>query len=289
MGRYEIDGRVVLVTGAASGIGRDAAVRLAGRGARLALLDRDAEGLERVASEIGSAAEPIVADVADSESMSDAIAAARHRFGGVDVAIAAAGVSGDPKPSRAVTDEEFERVIQVNLLGVWRTLRAVLPDVIERRGYLLPIASLAAAVPSPMIAAYGASKAGVHSIGRTLRFELACSGAKVGVAYFGLIDTAMTERALKVPAVTRSTRGLPRSLTTPVPVGAAGTAIVRGVERRSRRVCVPRWVGPVLSLGALGGPLEALGARDPRFVRNLEQAEREAAEAIAASEGDITR
>ena len=72
----------------------------------------------------------------------------------------------DPKPPRLAQD-------QINLLGVWYTLSAVLPDVIERKGYLLPVASLAAAVPTPLIAAYGASKSGVHSLARTLRFELA--------------------------------------------------------------------------------------------------------------------
>lgn len=279
MRRYEIEGKVVLVTGAASGIGRDAAGRLAERGAKLALIDVDAGGVERAAAEFGGEAEPFVADVTDRASIAGAIAAARERFGGIDVAVASAGISGTPTPTTAVDHDEFERVIEVNLLGVWRTLAGVLPDVIERKGYLLPIASLAAAVPTPGIAAYGASKAGVHSIGRTLRFELAHTGAKVGVGYFGVIGTPMVEEAYSTPIVQRTLKSVPRSLSDPTPVGDAGAAIVRGIERRSKRVCVPRWVSPIISLHGLGGPLEALAARDPRFVRNVKQAQLEADDA----------
>jgi len=290
MARYEIDGKVVLITGAAQGIGRDTARRLAERGARLALVDRDTEGLESAVAAIGGEAEPFVADVTDTEPITAAIAAARDRFGGIDVCLASAGISGMPKPATLVTPEEFEQVIQVNLLGVWRTLSACLPDVVERQGYLLPIASLAAAVPTPLIVAYGASKVGVHSIGRTLRFELAHTGAKVGVAYFAEIDTAMTQEAYKVPVVDRAVNSIPKGLRKIYPVEVASAAIVRGIERRSRRVCVPRWVSWTVSLNGLGGPFEALAARDPRFIRNLKQAQREAeAEASAREAEEVPR
>src|SRR5690242_3247313 len=165
--RYDVDDKVVVITGAAKGIGFDTARRLVERGAKVAMIDIDADGVEQAAAEIGAAgvAEPFVADVAERDSIRMAIEAARVRFGGIDVAVANAGISGTPQPSTLVSDEEFERIIRVNLLGVWWTLSAVLPDVAERRGYLLPVASLAAAVPTPLIAAYGASKSAVHSIG----------------------------------------------------------------------------------------------------------------------------
>jgi NAD(P)-dependent dehydrogenase (short-subunit alcohol dehydrogenase family) len=276
MARYEIPGRVVLITGAANGIGRDVARRLAPRGAKLALIDRDAEGVERAAAEVGGEAEPFVADVSQRDSIVAAIDAARKRFGGIDVAVASAGISGTPQPSTLVSDEEFERVIRINLLGVWWTLSHVMPDVIERQGYLLPIASLAAAVPTPLIAAYGASKAGVHSIGRTLRFELAHTGAKAGVAYFAEIDTDMTRVAHKVPIIERSLKSIPEPLHRVQPVEVASKAIVRGIEKRSRRVCVPRWVNWTVSWNGLGGPVEWIAARDRRFVRNWKQAHIEA-------------
>ena len=148
--------------------------------------------------------------------------------------------------------------------------------MIERKGYLLPIASLAASLPTPTLLPYGASKAGVESIGRTLRFELAHTGAKAGVAYFSVIDTNMTKQAMKEPIVERSLKQTPNALSEAAPVGAAGKAIVRGIERRARRVYVPRWVGPVVSLQGLGGPLEWLVARDPRLVRNLKRAQEDA-------------
>lgn len=287
MARYEIDGRVVAITGAASGIGRDAAGRLARRGARLALIDRDADGVERAATEIGGGAEPFVADVTDGDSIELAIAAARHRFGPIDVAVANAGISGRPAPATLTEDDDFERVIQTNLLGVWRTLRPVLPDVIERRGYLLPIASLAAAVPVPLGAAYGASKAGVHSLARTLRMELAHTGARVGVGYFALVDTAMVRDSFAEPIVANARVAIPPPFRRPAPVEAAGVAIVRGIERRAKRICVPRWVGVVLALGGLGAPLESLVARDPRIGRAIGAAEQERRDLAPRPDDDI--
>jgi len=276
MARYEIPGKVVLITGSAKGIGRDVARRLAPMGAKLALVDVDAEGVERAAAEVGGEAEPFVADVSDRDSIVAAIEAARERFGGIDVAVASAGISGTPQPSTLVPDEEFERIIQINLLGVWWTLKHCLPDVIDRQGYLLPIASLAAAVPTPLIAAYGASKSAVHSMGRTLRFELAHTGAKVGVAYFAEIDTDMTRVAHKVPIIERSLKSVPEPLHRVQPVEVASKAIVRGIEKRSRRVCVPRWVNWTVSWNGLGGPIEAIVARDRRFVKNWKLAHAEA-------------
>ena len=270
--RWNVEGRHVLITGAAQGIGREAAARLAGRGARLSLLDLNPEGTERAATALtagGAEAEPFVADVTDRDGLADAIAAARKRFGPVDVAIANAGIAPTPIPAVAMSDEEFERVISVNLLGVWRTLKLTLPDVVERRGYLLPIASLAAGVPVPFGAPYGASKSGVHSLARTLRMELAHTGVKVGCAYFGFIDTDMTTKAFSRKELRRARRGLPRMFAKVVPVSAAGEAIARGVERRSKRVVAPRWVTVPILFGGLGGPLEGLAAREPRLVRAL--------------------
>ena len=284
MGRYEIEGKTVLITGAAKGIGRDTARRLAERGARVALIDLDAEGVERAAAELGGETEPFVADVADRDSIQAAIAAARKRFGGIDVAMANAGISGTPQPSTLVPDEEFERIIRINLLGVWWTLRGALPDVIERKGYLLGVASLAAAVPTPLIAAYGASKSGVHSLGRTLRFELAHTGAKAGTAYFAEIDTDMTRIAHKVPVIERTLKSVPEPLHRVQPVEVASKAVIRGIEKRASRITVPRWVNFTVSWNGHGRAIEWLAARDRRFVRNWKQAHAEAEAPPSAAE-----
>src|SRR5688500_18086284 len=145
--RYELDGRVVLLTGGARGIGADAARRLHSRGARAMLIDRDAPEVEARAAELGDRAPALPVDVTDAAGREAAVAETLQRFGAIDVVIANAGIRGAPCTLETVDPADFERVIEVNLLGVWRTIRAVLRHVIERRGYLLPIASVAAAVP----------------------------------------------------------------------------------------------------------------------------------------------
>lgn len=273
MSRYDVEGRTVLITGGARGIGADAARRLAQRGALVALVDRDADALERVAAGIGERAAAFTADVTDREALDRAVAGAVDRFGGIDVAIANAGVSGTPCTVAAIDPEEFERVIEINLLGVWRTVRATLPHVVERRGYVLPIASIAAALPGPLLAAYTASKHGVDGFARSLRMELAHTGTRVGVGYFSFIDTDMVRDASASPGGGAALSALPGALGKPIPVGAAGKAIVRGVERRAKRVYAPRWIPGMLALRGFGGPLESLAARHPRLIAACREVE----------------
>lgn len=261
-----LDGQVVFLTGGARGIGADAARRLVERGARVALVDRDAAGVERHAAELGdSAAIGFAADVTDAGALERAVAATVERFGRIDVTLANAGILGEAAPLGAVDPEGFERVIEVNLLGVWRTIRATLPHVVERRGYVLPIASIAAAVPVPLLAAYGASKAGVEALGLALRMELAHTGTRVGVGYFGVVDTDLARDGFAQPAVVHVRGAIPRFVDRPIPVGAAGAAIVRGIERGAKRVYAPRWVPALLALRGLQGPVDDVLARQRRF------------------------
>jgi NAD(P)-dependent dehydrogenase (short-subunit alcohol dehydrogenase family) len=273
---YGIQDRVVLITGAARGIGADAAQRLFERGARLVLVDRDAEQVKRRAADLGDRAVAFTADVTDPGMLDAVVAGALERFGGIDVVIANAGISGVPSTVAAIEPAAFEQVIEVNLLGVWRTVRAALPHVVERRGYVLAIASVAAATPVPLSAAYAASKAGVEGFARSLRMELAHTGTRVGIGYFGFIDTDMVRNAFADPVVAQTRGGVARRLAKPLPVSAAGEAIARGVERRAKRVYAPRWVPGLLALRGLSGPLEALAARDPRLVRACRMADAQA-------------
>jgi NAD(P)-dependent dehydrogenase (short-subunit alcohol dehydrogenase family) len=154
----------------------------------------------------------------------------------------------------------FERTVEVNLLGVYYTLRAAAPHIAHERGYALAVSSLAAAIHLPLLGAYGASKAGVEALADSLRIELRSSGARVGVAYFAELDTDMTSRGFGTQAAAKiGRRGGPFTAVAPLELGI--DAIVRGIERRSRRVVAPRWVGPVLPIRMLAQRIAELGAR----------------------------
>jgi NAD(P)-dependent dehydrogenase (short-subunit alcohol dehydrogenase family) len=175
-------------------------------------------------------------------------------FGGLDAAVANAGVA--PIGSVEATDpREFEGVIAVNLLGVYRTLRLALPHVRERRGYLLAIASLAAPVHTPLMAHYSASKAGAEALANAFRTEVAHDGVAVGVAYFGWIDTGMVREAMEDPAAAAMRRSSRWPVTKDYPAAGAGAAVADGIERRARVVAYPRWVRPVLAARGLLQPV----------------------------------
>jgi NAD(P)-dependent dehydrogenase (short-subunit alcohol dehydrogenase family) len=252
-----LEGRRVLITGAARGIGAGTARRLYERGAQVALAGLEPELLERVAGECGDA--PWFAcDVADRAQVEAAVAGAVERLGGLDVVVANAGVASQ-LPLLGGDPELFARTIAVNLTGVYYTLRAAGPHLAHPRGYALPIASVAAALHPPLMGAYNASKAGVEALGDTLRVELRPSGARVGVAYFGFIDTDMVRRGTD----TRASKLLPssRTIVRPVPLERALDAIERGVRRRARWVTAPGWVPLVLPLRMALQPLVDLGGR----------------------------
>jgi short-subunit dehydrogenase len=139
--------------------------------------------------------------------------------------------------------------------------------VVERRGYVLPIASIAAAIPSPLLNAYGVSKAGVEALGRALRMELAHTGTRVGVAYFGIIDTDLVREVTAQEPIARTRSMLPGLVDRPLPVGAAGKAIVRGIDRRANKVYAPWWVPALLATRGFQGPLEAVLGRNRSLIR----------------------
>jgi NAD(P)-dependent dehydrogenase (short-subunit alcohol dehydrogenase family) len=239
-------GRRVLITGAARGIGAASARRLHARGARLALAGLEPGLLARVAAECGDAL-AVVCDVRDREQVEGAVEAGVAQLGGLDVVIANAGVAAQ-LPVLGGDPAVFERTVEVNLLGVYYTLRAAAPHVAHTNGYALAVASLAAAVHPPLLGAYSASKAGVEALADSLRIELASSGARVGVAYFAELDTDMTSRGFGTEAAARLQFGRPRRIT---PLEAGIDAIERGIERRSRRVVAPGWVAAVLPVRML--------------------------------------
>jgi NAD(P)-dependent dehydrogenase (short-subunit alcohol dehydrogenase family) len=251
---FEVNGRTVFITGAARGIGAATAERLHSKGANVALVGLEPERLEESAARLGDRAMAIEADVTELDSLQRAVAATVERFGGIDVAIANAGIAFTGTLATAPV-EQVERTLAVNLLGVWRTDRAVIGQITQRRGYLLNIASLAAVAHAPLMGPYTTAKAGVEALTDALRMESAPSGARVGCAYFGYLDTDLVRAGFAQPSAQALTEQLPAFMRNPAPLSKAIDAIERGVERRSARVWYPRWVGPLLVLRGVLQPL----------------------------------
>jgi NAD(P)-dependent dehydrogenase (short-subunit alcohol dehydrogenase family) len=269
---YDIDGRTVFITGAARGIGAETARRLHAKGANVALVGLELERLEALAAELGDRAAAFEADVVDYEALERAVAATLDRFGAIDVGIANAGITFTG-PLATTPIEHVERILAVNFLGVWRTDRALIGPITERGGYLLNIASLAAVTRLPLMGGYAAAKAGVEALSDVLRLETAPSGARVGCAYFGFIDTDLVRASLAQPSSQAINSKTPSFMRTPAPPAKAVDAIERGIERRAMRVWSPRWIGTMLALrGAMQPLTERRLLKEPDFLRKGIQA-----------------
>src|SRR3954452_9330283 len=229
---------VAVITGGARGIAPESARQLAATH-RVALLDRDAPGAERAAAEIGGDAVHAACDITDAASVTGAVTAVAERCGGIDVAIANAGLA-TAGSLRHLDPDVLALQLDVNLVGNWRFVHACLPHVIARRGYLLGVASAAAIVPPTGLGASAASKAGFEQLLNVLRLEVAHLGVDVGIAFFSFIDTDMVrgaeERHPAFAEVRAKARG-PAGRT--LPVSVAGTAIAEAVAGRRRTVVAP--------------------------------------------------
>ncbi len=251
---YDVDGRTVFITGAARGIGAATAERLHAKGANVALVGLEPGRLEENAAKLGDRAAWFEADVTDLDALERTVAATVARFGGIDVAIANAGIAYTGALATAPVGH-VERTLAVNLLGVWRTDRAVIAEVAKRRGYLLNISSLSAIAHAPMMGPYTAAKAGVEALTDALRMEMASSGTQVGCAYFGFIDTDLVRASFAEPSAQAMTAQMPAFMRNPAPLSKAIDAIELGIERRSARLWAPRWVGAMMALRGVLQPL----------------------------------
>src|SRR5688572_19875882 len=244
-------GRRVLVTGAARGIGAALAERLAAQGARLALVGLEPEKIAGVAARCGEDTFVAECDVSDREQVTQAIDAAAGALGGLDVVVANAGIAaGGPLRSQDV--RSWERVIEINLLGVMYTDRAALPHLERSRGYVLNIASTAAVLRGPGMTAYCAAKAGVEAMSDCLRIEMQPLGVGVGVAYFLFLDTDMVrDGERESPLLQRAKAEMPRVLSRTYPLPPAIDEVVAAIVERRRRVAYPRWFTKVIPLRQL--------------------------------------
>lgn len=260
-----MNGKTVLITGGANGVGAQTARELRKRGANLVLTDLDRRRLDDVIAELGERhVLGIVADVVDLAAMEAAVAQAADRFGGIDVVVANAGIASYGTVL-GVDPAAFRRVIDINVNGVFNTVRAALPSVIERQGYVLMVSSMAAFACAPSLAAYTASKAGVESLANTLRLEVAHLGVDVGCAHMSWIDTPLVQDAkADLPAFDAMLRRLPPPLGKTTSVAKCGRAFAKGIERRKRRIFCPGWVAAMwITKPLLSSPVgEALVRKD---------------------------
>jgi len=276
---YSTVNKVVLITGATSGIGMATARALHARGANVVLTGRRQQVLDALVLELGGDRTlAMTLDVTDRQRLDAVVTAAVERFGGVDVVIANAGILVDPPSTIAAVEErEFERVIETDLLGVWRTVRAALPQIIARRGHVLLTASIYAFCNGATNAAYAISKAGIEQLGRALRAELAPHGATAGVLYPGFTKTPLVTAFFggDVLATKLCRHGWPAPLRAPITPERAAAATIRGIEQRSARIIVPsRWI-PLSVLRGIVNPLvDRVIEHDAKFgqlVLELEQ------------------
>lgn len=254
--------QVVFITGGARGIGAETARRLCAKGAKLVLTDLNEAELKSLAAELGEERVlTAVADVRDLPAMEAAAAHAVERFGGIDVVVANAGIMSYGSVAQ-VDPDAFRRVLDINVLGVFHTARATLPALIERRGYLLVVSSLAAYTAAPGLAPYNASKAGAEMLANALRLEVASHGVRVGSAHMSWIDTALVrDTQTDLSAFNQLLASFPWPMNKTTTVDKCAAAFVKGIRRRRTRVYCPgwvallRWVKPVLSTSVGEMPL----------------------------------
>lgn len=231
---------VAVITGAAQEIGLLTAKRLAATH-RVALLDLQAEKLPQAAAECGADAIHFACDITKQEQVEAAVASVVRQAGGIDVIISNAGIAVGGS-LRIIDPDAVAAQMNVNLTGNWRIIRACLPHVIERRGYVLGVSSAAAIAPTPSLGAYCASKAALEMLLDVLYLEVAHLGVDVGVAYFTFTDTDMVRQADRYcPAFEYMRKNEPWPLNRLCSAEAAADAIVAAVRGRKRRAFSPGW------------------------------------------------
>ncbi|GGR75003.1 oxidoreductase [Micromonospora fulviviridis] len=285
-------GKVVLVTGAARGIGEHTARLAAARGARLALVGLEPDRLAALAAELGPGHVWFPADVTDQAELAAAVDGTVTALGGIDAVVANAGVAN--RGTIAVGDvEALVRTVEVNLIGVMRTAAATVPALTARRGYLLIVSSAAAFAALPGMAAYCASKAGVEHFGTAIRLELAHRGVAVGTAHPSWVDTDLVREArADLPAFEAALAKLPWPMRRTTTVQECAAAFVRAIERRQRRVYVPRAVGAVQAVrSVLVSPLadRLIGRTARDTVPLIEEQSRALGRGFGASTPEVPR
>ena len=234
------NGKVALITGAARGIGAGVARGYVADGGRVALVGLEPELLSALSDELGDAAAWWEADVRDGAAVKTAIDAAAAHFGRIDHVLANAGIASYGTV-RQIDDSAFERVVDINVNGVFRTLKYATPHLVGTRGYALVVASQASFTPLAGLASYNASKAGAESLAMAYKQEVAHLGIDVGVCHPSWIDTDIVRNAEKdLPTFREIRRKLPWPANGTTSVEECVALILRGFAKRKGRVYVPK-------------------------------------------------
>jgi len=275
---FHLHGKTAFITGAASGIGAACARKFHAEGANVVLVDLSETGCVALAKELGTnRCLAIGASVADQGQLDQAARRAVEVFGGIDVVFANAGIACEPpSTTRAIAPKKFEAIIDVNLLGVWRTVNACLPHVVARRGYVLMTASVYAFINGVANAPYAMSKAGVEMFGRALRAELAGTGATAGVLYPGWVETPIAHSALGGHDIASKmiVEAFPAVLRKPIRPETVAEAVIAGVKACAPRIIVPRrWAPLSLTRGLISMVTDRVLDRNTKFHALLRQLE----------------
>ncbi|WP_280232897.1 short-chain dehydrogenase/reductase [Nocardia cyriacigeorgica] len=265
-GDYRVAGTTALITGAGQGIGLELAEILYARGASVVLVDIDAAAAESAARALGPRAFALGADVADRAQMTQAVHRTVDRFGRLDIVVANAGVTPTPATVRTMDPREFDRVMGINLTGVFNTVHPALDAVIAAKGHVVVVSSCAAFAPGMGGSPYMMSKAAVEQFGRALRVELAAVGASAGIAYFGVVETAMTHDMLDADELGADLDAmLPWPLNVRITAEQAARTIADGISRRAPRTIAPiGWEPYALLRGAINIVLDSRLAADQK-------------------------
>jgi 3-oxoacyl-[acyl-carrier protein] reductase len=192
---FLLTGQTAIVTGAATGIGEAIARRLARAGATIAVADLDSRGAAEIAASIGGESFAVGMDIARADSVREAVAAVLARRGRIDVLVNNAGIAGKAAPLWEQTDEDWQRVIAVNLTGVFNTCRAVISHMRERKyGRIVNIASIAGKEGNPNMTGYSATKAAVIGFTKSLGKEVAVDGICVNAITPAVIRTRILDQ-----------------------------------------------------------------------------------------------
>ena len=247
-------GKVVLVTGAASGIGAAGAAELQRRGAVPVLVDQDVTGLaaqaETLAGADGTRPLAVQADITSLADCEAAVQATLARHGRLDIVWANAGMAAFG-PLAHTDPAAWRRCIDVNVNGTFHTVRAALPAVQAARGYVCLTASVSTFAHPPMMSAYAASKAAVEAMANAWRIELAAHGVDVGIIHASWVRTPLVEEGELHPGFIRLRQTVPAPMRQALSPEEAARRIVDGMARRQSRIWVPGWVRAMHWLRAL--------------------------------------